>query len=69
MIDKVRRRIASWHGVLVEGVSISVGFATHKEHPEADVRELERIADRQMYEDKARYYEETGKDRRKVEVR
>jgi len=69
LIDKVRRRIASWHGVLVEGVSISVGFATHKEHPEADVRELERIADRQMYEDKARYYEETGKDRRKVEVR
>ena len=69
LIDKVRRRIASWHGVLVEGVSISVGFATHKEHPEADVRELERIADRQMYEDKARYYEETGKDRRKAEVR
>ncbi len=64
LIEKIRQRTAAWHGALVGEVSISVGYATHADHPGADVRELERIADRQMYEAKARHYRETGKDRR-----
>ena len=69
LLNRIKRRTDLWHGAIVKGVSISVGYAARKDHPDADVRELERIADQQMYEAKARYYEETGKDRRKAETR
>lgn len=69
LLNRIKRRTDLWHGAIVNGVSISVGYAARKDHPDADVRELERIADQQMYEAKARYYEETGKDRRKAETR
>lgn len=55
---------AKWHGKLVEQMSISIGYATHKENPEANVDDLERLADKKMYEDKDRYYQESGLIRR-----
>ena len=53
-----------WHGKLVKQLSMSIGYATHKDNPEADIDELERIADKKMYEDKDRYYQESGMRRR-----
>ena len=69
LLNRIKRSTDLWHGAIVNSVSISVGYAALKDHPDAGVRELERIADQQMYEAKARYYEETGKDRRKAEIR
>ena len=35
------------------------------EHPELSFEEMKAEADKLMYEDKERYYERTGKNRRK----
>ncbi len=50
----------------MEGASFSMalGYA-HTEDYEGRLRELQNIADARMYEDKDRYYEATGKKRRK----
>jgi len=69
LVRRIQSRTAEWHGNIVDGVSLSVGYATSKDYPYADVRELEKISDQRMYEAKARYYEETGKDRRKAKTR
>ena len=44
-------------------VSVSLGMA-YTESYEGDFAHLERLADARMYEDKARYYESTGVERR-----
>lgn len=46
-----------------EKVSASIGYA-FLEHFEGDIIDLIKIADQKMYEDKQRYYEKTGKNRR-----
>lgn len=47
-------------------VSVSIGFASAAEHPEATIQDLESIADQAMYEDKTRYYSMEKHDRRGV---
>ena len=49
-----------WHGVYTEKLFMSVGFASYKEHPEASIDDLERLADSDMYDQKKKYYEEHG---------
>ena len=49
-----------WHGVYTEKLSMSVGFASYKEHPEASIDDLEHLADSDMYDQKKQYYEEHG---------
>ena len=61
LIGEIRNRIAEWHGALVDNVSISIGYASRSEYPDDDIRTLEKISDRRMYDDKARYYREAGK--------
>jgi len=48
----------------VERVFVSVGFASKHDFPSENILELCHISDKRMYEDKARYYERTGKPRR-----
>ena len=55
---------ASWKGEHVQGLTLSCGFAPLCEFPHADIETLGAIADERMYEDKDRYYRETGKKRR-----
>ena len=64
VVSEIKDRAAAWHGFLTDSISISAGFAVSADHPEADIEELERLADQRMYEDKARYYREAGHDRR-----
>lgn len=56
---------SEWSGEIVKEVAVSKGAATAAEYPDASVEELEKIADKLMYEDKAAYYKRTGKERRK----
>lgn len=46
-------------------LSMSVGFASPREHPEADIHGLEVFADQMMYREKERYYSIPGIDRRR----
>ena len=64
LISEIQNRAAQWHGFAVDAISLSVGCAAHADHPEAGIEELEKLADQYMYEEKARYYRETGIDRR-----
>ncbi len=64
-MERVKVKASTWHGVYVESLSVSVGYASHKDNPHADMDELERIADQMMYADKAEYYRLSGIDRRR----
>ncbi len=67
--EHIRREIAAkaaeWHGMYTKEISMSVGYASRADHPEATLDELEHIADAEMYQEKERYYKEKGIDRRK----
>lgn len=47
-------------------VSIAVGVAVWKENKDKQYFELEKLADSIMYQNKSKYYRESGLDRRKV---
>ena len=51
---------AAWSGARVERLSVSCGFATVREFPQENVLDLCRIADKNMYDEKTRYYERMG---------
>jgi len=55
---------ARWRSAQGEGMSVSCGWAAAREHPEVDLAGLARLADEQMYREKARYYETHQRDRR-----
>lgn len=50
------RRIEAWRGQLVDHLSISCGYAMQRQHPDFSPAELADLADRCMYEAKARHY-------------
>ncbi len=64
LLKEVRSETAKWKGTLVDGVSLSIGCASRAERPGAGIEELERLADAKMYEDKERFYLQSGQDRR-----
>ena len=64
ILGDIRKKTAAWHGFMVDSISVSAGYASHSDHPEATIAELERMADLRMYEDKERYYREKGIERR-----
>lgn len=58
--------ISSWAGKLVDKLSVSYGYCSRKEFPDMYISEIEKIADKRMYEAKSEYYKRTGLDRRKI---
>lgn len=46
-------------------LTAACGFVRHAEYPEMNVTELARVADERMYTSKARYYQESGRERRR----
>lgn len=60
----IGRLTETWRGQHVGQLSLSVGYASHREHPELDLHGLEILADQMMYRDKKRYYSIAGNDRR-----
>lgn len=62
--EDLENTITDWSGKLIDKLSISFGFASKKEFPDATVTELAQIADERMYEAKALYYKNKGFDRR-----
>ena len=58
--EKIHEEAAAWNGVYSKHLSLSVGYATHKENADATVEELECLADKKMYLEKEQYYKESG---------
>ncbi|MFV0635344.1 diguanylate cyclase domain-containing protein [Mitsuokella sp. WILCCON 0060] len=65
IVETFRGHIAAWKGEFCDALSISFGWASHEEFPEASIDELLHKADKRMYADKAAYYRQAGIDRRK----
>ncbi|WP_029319122.1 sensor domain-containing diguanylate cyclase [Butyrivibrio sp. AE3004] len=64
-IDKeIRKKAAAWKGNYCDSLAISIGYAAHKDYPDVSVEELRKIADNIMYDEKTKYYQETGYERR-----
>lgn len=68
VMAEINRLSAAWHGEYVKRMSLSVGYAAHREHPELDLHGLEILADEMMYREKKRYYSVAGNDRRRYPV-
>ncbi len=56
--------VENWRGTYSDSLSLSIGYATYAENEDLGIHELEKKADSEMYQTKARYYEKKGIDRR-----
>ena len=56
IMEKVYSSIENWRGKKVEKVSVSIGYASHRQYPEMKIEELNKTADRMMYVEKEEYY-------------
>ena len=63
--NAIKDKTKEWHGIYTEEITMSIGYASHKENPDASIDDLEHIADTDMYNDKERFYKERGLDRRR----
>lgn len=57
--------VAEWKGKIVDSMTISYGCVRSLEEDWELVHDIEKEADRRMYASKARYYSDSGIDRRK----
>ena len=62
--DTIRMMTDDWTGREIDTLSLSVGYAAHKDYPDEDINGLAKIADAMMYIEKGKHYELTGKERR-----
>lgn len=54
----------NWRGNLNDNLAISCGYVTRKEAGEMPLHQMAVLADKRMYEEKTRYYQKQGIDRR-----
>ncbi len=59
-LQKLEQTAAAWKGDKVNGVSLSVGYATRKEFPSENISEIMRISDERMYAAKEAYYQKNS---------
>ena len=60
--DKAVRR---WQGKMVKEMSVSCGYVSSDEKEWDTIYDIAKAADARMYENKAAYYQKSGRDRRK----
>ncbi|MBQ0000729.1 MAG: EAL domain-containing protein, partial [Clostridiales bacterium] len=65
----LNREAEKWSGALVQNLSLSVGYVVAREHQTAGIEDLIRMADEKMYEAKANFYMQSGKNRRRNDRR
>ena len=65
VIAELKQSFSDWKGTYSDEISVAVGCCSSDEDPEATVRDMMRIADERLYEDKKSYYVRKGIDRRR----
>ncbi len=63
--DRFNEYVKSWDGKLVHQLSISYGYVTIDDINGLSIEEVTKLADKRMYDDKARFYIESGLERRR----
>ena len=58
ILKNMNSTMDGWRGQSVDKISISIGYASHREFPDMTIEELGKIADKKMYEAKREYYQE-----------
>ena len=56
--------VLTWHGKLIDSLSVSCGSVTRKDVTTGNIREMITLADERMYKNKSLYYQRKGIDRR-----
>lgn len=64
-IDSLQSSLKNYRKSSINGISIAIGYASVKDYPEYTLDELGKVADEYMYQDKKKFYESSGLDRRK----
>lgn len=64
VLGEFEQEMASWHGKLVDAVSVSYGYVTAKEMEDCSMDKVAILADERMYASKADYYKKKGVDRK-----
>lgn len=64
LVTSFKELISSWHGKLVDSLSVSVGVVVADSYPNLSFVDLKNEADKLMYQEKEEYYIRTGKTRR-----
>ena len=64
IIENVNSIITGWKGQIVDKISVSMGYASHREFPDRTIDELSRTADIKMYKAKSEYYRNHDRRRR-----
>lgn len=64
VLTVLRENLSNWSDSYGNELSMSVGYASSTDNPGSSLEELISFADEAMYNDKRRYYQQTGKDRR-----
>ncbi|MCQ2524247.1 MAG: GGDEF domain-containing protein [Lachnospiraceae bacterium] len=64
IISEFELFLSEWTGDSITNISVSYGYATRAEFPNYSITDLEKEADRRMYDCKARHYSKNGLDRR-----
>ena len=54
----------NWSGKIVKKLRVSYGYASVSEFPEHDFSDIQKIADKRLYENKRQFYSMEGNDRR-----
>lgn len=63
--QQVSMRIKEWKGEAIASIQISIGYASKKENPSMNIHQLCKLADSQMYKEKAEFYKDSGIERRR----
>ncbi|MBQ8923618.1 MAG: GGDEF domain-containing protein, partial [Lachnospiraceae bacterium] len=64
LIEKIYTLTDNWKGDSVENLTLSIGYASAREFPDAEINTLIKTADERMYKAKREYYQNKGVDRR-----
>lgn len=65
LVRLLKLEAGRWRGGLANGLSLSAGYALAADHDGCTCEELVRQSDLAMYDDKAAYYRESGRERRR----
>lgn len=67
-VEEIKKNVemstANWKGELVDKVAISCGYVTYKDWENLNFHQIVVLADKRMYEEKKKFYEVKGIDRR-----
>ena len=64
-LAQLRRETTKWRGETLRTLSVSAGYALASKNKGLSAEKLVGVADKAMYEAKAAYYRNSGRDRRR----